>query len=408
MHRHTLVPGARKIGAARPDVFLMACTAAEAIKIAPVARAMRKARRLRPVIVAGGRRPELVRHALTGFGLHADITLLLGGDTLGQAELATRIVHELDRLLATRRPAAVLVHGDSTATLAAALASFWRRVPVVHLEAGLRSFDLTAPFPGEANRRMVSQLASLHLPPTPAAAANLADESFTGPNVLVVGDTAVDAVLASAKRRSPFTDPRLEDLATRVRAGLSRLVLAVVHHRETTGAALHDVLRALADMVLRNPGVELVLSTHPHPAVRESVYQELGRLVRVVATEPPSYPELAALLPLTTLALSDAAVLQQEAPSFGVPVLVLRETTEHSQSVHAGCARLVGADRARITAAADELLRDDRARAAMTAPGNPFGDGQAADRVEQAVAWMLGVQDDRPHEFTPPHTPVAA
>jgi UDP-N-acetylglucosamine 2-epimerase (non-hydrolysing) len=405
--RHTLVPGVRGTGAANPDVFLVVGSAAEAARIAPVARTMRRSGRMRPVLVAGGRRPELVAHALDGFGLCPDITLLSAREALGQAELASRIVDEIDRVLRARTPAAVLVHGDSTTTLAGALASFWRRIPVVHLAAGLRSFDLTAPFPEEANRRMVAQLASLHLPPTPAAARNLADESLTGPNVLVVGDTAVDAVLAESGHLLPFGDPRLEELASRVRSSTARLVLAVVHHRDTRGEALHRVLRALGDLVLGHPGVELVLSTHPHPAVRAAVYEALGRLVRVTAIEPPSYRELARLLPLATLALSDTVDLQQEAPSFGVPVLVLRDATEHPEAVQAGCARLVGTDRLRISLAADELLGGERARAELTALGNPFGDGHAAERVEQALAWMLGLQDERPEEFTP-RAPVAA
>jgi UDP-N-acetylglucosamine 2-epimerase (non-hydrolysing) len=406
MHRHTLVPGAKGVGAVNPEVFLVVGSAAEAAGIAPVARAMRRSARMRPVLVAGGRRPELVSHALAGFGLRPEVPLLSAKDTLGQAELASRSVDEVDRVLRARHPAAVLVYGASTTALASALAAFWRRIPVVHLAAGLRSFDLTAPFPEEANRRMVAQLASLHLPATPAAAHNLADESLTGPNVLVVGDTAVDAALAEAARRVPFGDPRLEDLAGRVRSATARLVLAVVHHRDTHGDALHRVLRALGDLVLGHPGVELVLSTYPHPAVRTAVYQALGRLVRVTAIEPPSCLELARLLPLTTLALSDTAELQQEAPSFGVPVLVLRDTTEHPEAVRAGCAHLVGTDRALITRTADAWLHDERGRAELAALGNPFGDGHAADRVEQALAWMLGLQDERPGEFTP-RAPVA-
>ncbi|GDY29533.1 non-hydrolyzing UDP-N-acetylglucosamine 2-epimerase [Gandjariella thermophila] len=407
MHRHTLVPGVNGVVATSPDVLLMVGCAAEAAKIVPVASVMRRRRRMRPVLVAGGRRPELVRHALEGSGLCPEVALVSARDSVGEAELASRLVAEMDRVLRARRPAAVLVYGDTTTTLAAALASFWRRVPVVHLAAGLRSFDLTAPFPEEANRRMVAQLASLHLPATPSAARNLAEESLIGPNVVVVGDTAVDAALAAAERTVPFTDPRLEDLVIRVRSGAARLVLAVVHHRDTRDDALHRVLRALGDVVLGNPGVELVLSTHPHPAVRAAVYQALGRLVRVIAIEPPPSAELARLLPLASLAVTDTVELQQEAPSFGVPVLVLREATEHPEAVEAGCAQLVGTDRLRITRAAGELLRDRHVRADLAARGNPFGDGHAAERVEQALAWMLGLQDERPAEFTP-RAPVAA
>ena len=397
-----LVPGPRQFyRGAVPEVFLVAGTRPEAVKMAPVAAAMFAGGRIRPVLVNSGQHPEMVDQALESFGFAADVRLKLNRVTGGQAELTSQLIEELDRLFAERSPSAVLVQGDTTTTLAGALAAFWQQIPVVHLEAGLRSHDLTSPFPEEGNRKMVGQLASLHLAPTADAAAHLAAESLQGNNVLTIGNTVVDAVLDVAARRAPYGDTRLQEIENRVQGGQSRLVLVTTHRRESWGEPLDRVLRAVADIVEARPDVEIVLPAHPNPAVRGQVLDVLGGVGRVTITDPLPYAQMARLLAQCTLVLSDSGGIQEEAPSFGVPALVLRDVTERMEAVNAGCAVLVGTDRERITSLTVDLLDNPSAREAMTADGNPFGDGLASVRTEQALAWLLGLQQQRPVEFAP-------
>ena len=397
-----LVPGPRQFYRGEvPEVLLIAGTRPEAVKMAPVAAAMFAGGRIRPVLVNSGQHPEMVDQALESFGFVADVKLKLNRLSGGQAELTGQLIEELDRLCTEREPAAVLVQGDTTTTLAGALAAFWRQIPVVHLEAGLRSHDLTSPFPEEGNRRMVGQLASLHLAPTADAAAHLAAESLRGNNVLTIGNTVVDAVLDVAARRAPYGDRRLQAIENKVHDGQSRLVLVTTHRRESWGEPLDRVLHAVADVVAARPDVEVVLPAHPNPAVRGQVLDVLGGTRRVTITDPLPYAQLARLLAQCTLVLSDSGGIQEEAPSFGVPALVLRDVTERMEAVNAGCAVLVGTDRERIASLAVRLLDHPAAREAMTADGNPFGDGLASVRTEQALAWLLGLQQQRPVEFAP-------
>ncbi|MGY6655556.1 non-hydrolyzing UDP-N-acetylglucosamine 2-epimerase [Amycolatopsis sp. TRM77291] len=383
----------------RPRVWLVMGTRPEAIKLAPVAEAIELAGRMEPVLVATGQHPTMVDQALETFGARADVTLPLHRRDGGQPELLGQMLTGLDELAEREPPAVVVVQGDTTTTLAGTLAAFWRRIPVVHLEAGLRSFDLAAPFPEELNRRLVTQAASLHLPPTPAAAENLSRELVAAERILVTGNTSVDAIRAIADRGA--VDYRDERVAAAVEAATQGepLVLVTAHRRESWGEPLRQVLRAVAELVARHPGVCVVLPAHPNPAVRELVGAELGGVSRVVVTEPLRYDELAGALAAATLVLSDSGGIQEEAPTFGVPVLVLREVTERMEAVHAGCARLVGTDRELIVRTASELLTDPRARAAMMSNGNPFGDGKAASRTELALARLLGLTAEPVEEF---------
>ncbi|WP_432987942.1 non-hydrolyzing UDP-N-acetylglucosamine 2-epimerase [Dactylosporangium sp. CA-233914] len=374
-----------------PEVFLIAGTRPEAIKLAPVAAAMRAAGRLSPVLVASGQHPTMVTQALAAFDVEADVTLPLQRVTGSQPELLTEMIKQLDSLLETRRPAAVIVQGDTTTTLAGAMAAFWRRIPVVHLEAGLRSGDLDSPFPEEANRKLVGQLAALHLAPTALAATNLLDESVAPANVLITGNTVVDAAIEIAARELPFDDARVAAAVDAAEHGEARLVLVTAHRRESWGEPLERILRAVKRLVEAYPDIRVVLPAHANPAVRAQVEAGLAGVPRVTITDPLPYPSLARLLSHAYLALTDSGGIQEEAPTFGVPALVLREVTERVESLHAGCAKLVGTDEDLIVAEAARLLDDPALREAMTASGNPYGDGLASTRTEQAVAALLGL-----------------
>jgi UDP-N-acetylglucosamine 2-epimerase (non-hydrolysing) len=373
-----------------PEVHLIGGTRPEAVKLAPVVIAMREAGLLRPVLVASGQHPAMVDQALAAFDLRPDVTLRVARSTGTQAELLTEMIRQLDELWADRAPAAVIVQGDTTTSLAGALAAFWRRIPVVHLEAGLRSGDLDSPFPEEANRRLVAQVAALHLAPTPLAAMNLLDENIATGDVLITGNTVVDATLAVAGRQLPFENAAV----AQARAGSDkRLVLVTAHRRESWGQPLNRILAAVAVLIAKYPDIEVILPSHPNPAVRKQVDATLGGLERVTVTEPLPYPDLSRLLSEAYLVLTDSGGIQEEAPSFGVPALVLRDVTERVESLDAGCAKLVGADADAIVREASLLLDSRVRRDAMTAGGNPYGDGLAARRTAQATAALLGLAD---------------
>jgi UDP-N-acetylglucosamine 2-epimerase (non-hydrolysing) len=374
-----------------PEVFLVAGTRPEAIKLAPVAAAMRAAGRMRPVIVATGQHPTMVHQALAAFGEKADVELELDRGDGGQPDLLAELVRSLDVHLARSVPAVVLVQGDTTTTLAGAMAAFWRQIPVVHLEAGLRSGDLAAPFPEEGNRRMVAQLSRVHLAPTTASAQNLLDEGIPAERVLITGNTVVDAALQVASQRADMPEPELGEVVEAAEAGRIRLVTVTAHRRESWGAPLDRVLRAVRRLLVRYPDIHVVLPTHPNPAVRAQVEARLAGVDRATVTGPLPYQALTRMLAASFLVLTDSGGIQEEAPSFRVPVLVLREVTERMESVAAGCARLVGTDEDLIVAQAATVLDDPRVRAAMTASGNPYGDGHASERTEQAIASLLGL-----------------
>jgi UDP-N-acetylglucosamine 2-epimerase (non-hydrolysing) len=373
-----------------PEVHLIGGTRPEAVKLAPVAVAMRAAGLLAPVLVASGQHPTMVSQALAAFDLTADVTLHIERGTGSQAELLTELIRQLDALWAERAPAAVIVQGDTTTSLAGALAAFWRRIPVVHLEAGLRSGDLDSPFPEEANRRLVAQIAALHLAPTPLAAMNLLDENVAVGDVLVTGNTVVDATLAVAGRKLPFENPAV----AAARAGsTNRLVVVTAHRRESWGAPLDRILAAVRTLIERYEDIDVILPSHPNPAVRAQIEAGLGGVDRVTVTDPLPYPDLARLLSEAYLVLTDSGGIQEEAPSFGVPALVLRDVTERVESLDAGCARLVGSDTDLIVTEAAALLDSRVRRDAMTAGGNPYGDGLAAGRTAQATAALLGLAE---------------
>ncbi|WP_306214105.1 non-hydrolyzing UDP-N-acetylglucosamine 2-epimerase [Actinoplanes sp. RD1] len=385
------------------EVHLIGGTRPEAVKLAPVVLAFREAGLLTPVLVASGQHPTMVTQALAAFDLTPDVTLRVERGTGTQAELLTEMIRQLDGLWAERLPAAVIVQGDTTTSLAGALAAFWRRIPVVHLEAGLRSGDLDSPFPEEANRRLVAQVASLHLAPTPLAAMNLLDENVATEQVLVAGNTVVDAALAVAAGRRPYENQQVA--AAREAGADRRLVVVTAHRRESWGAPLDRILAAVRALVMRYDDIDVILPSHPNPAVRAQVEAGLAGVERVTVTDPLPYPDLARLLSEAYLVLTDSGGIQEEAPSFGVPALVLRDVTERVESLHAGCAKLVGSDPARIVSEAAELLDSQVRRDAMTAGGNPYGDGLAAARTAQATAALLGLAD-RPAPM-PAVTPAA-
>jgi UDP-N-acetylglucosamine 2-epimerase (non-hydrolysing) len=371
--------------------MLLAGTRPEAVKLAPLTLALGQRPGLRPLLVHSGQHQGMVEQALVPFGLGVDAWLDIPPRVSGtQAELVSALLPALDAALRRFSPGAIVVQGDTTTGLAGALAAFWLGIPVVHLEAGLRTHDLAAPFPEEGTRQMVSRIASLHLAPTEGAVAALLAEGIDQRRIAMTGNTVVDAVLAVAARDLPAHDQGLALLEMEIAETGGRLVLVTSHRRESWGEPLGRTLAAVRRIVAEHPDVQVLFPVHPNPAVRAQVVGELGGRARVTITEPLEYPDLVRALRLASLVLTDSGGIQEEAPTFGTPVLVLREVTERAEAIDAGCAWLVGTDTDLITTTAGRLLRGELRPSPV---GNPYGDGKAAELASAAIEELLGLPE---------------
>lgn len=380
----------------RARVMIVIGTRPEAVKLAPIARVLAGDALLRPVVVSTGQHRELLDQAFGCLGVEPDLDLALMQDRQDLAELTGRVLAGVTTAIRQFEPDALVVQGDTTTAMGAALAGFYERVPVVHVEAGLRSGDLGDPFPEEANRRLVSALAALHLAPTAGARDNLVREGHAIERVLVTGNTVVDALLLSVGGAAGWVEPALERLDHDPR----RVVLLTAHRRESWGAPLRSVGKAIAEVAEAEPGVLVVLPAHPNPAVRASLLEPLGGLGNVLVTGPLCYADMCRLLQRCHLVVTDSGGLQEEAPTLAKPVVVLRDVTERPEGVQAGAARLVGTELGPVRDTVLWLLRDDAAHAAMAAVANPYGDGRAAARSAGAIAHLLGLAA-RPAPFEP-------
>ncbi|MFC6303552.1 non-hydrolyzing UDP-N-acetylglucosamine 2-epimerase [Oerskovia jenensis] len=361
-------------------------TRPEAIKVAPVIKALEASEDFESVTVVTGQHREMLDQVNELFAITPDhdLDIFEHGATLVQ--IFARVIERLDPVLETAKPAAVIVQGDTSTSTAAALAAFYRQIPVVHLEAGLRSGDTSSPFPEEANRRITTQIAALHLAPTETSRANLLAEGVDDSTIVVTGNTVIDALLMTVGRQLPFSDPHLEDLAASGR----RILLVTTHRRESWGEAMEGVGRALAQIARAFPDVEIVLPAHRNPVVREAVIPRLAGLPNVMVTEPLPYGEFARLMSLSTVILTDSGGVQEEGPSLGKPVLVMRDNTERPEAVDAGGVRLIGTEEGRIVTETFKLLRADDL-AGITPNISPYGDGNSARSVVSALHRALRV-----------------
>ncbi|MGW6226568.1 non-hydrolyzing UDP-N-acetylglucosamine 2-epimerase [Cellulosimicrobium cellulans] len=356
-------------------------TRPEAIKVAPVIKALEESPDFESVTVVTGQHREMLDQVNELFGIvpEHDLNIMSHGQTL--AQIFARVIEGLDPILEKEKPAAVIVQGDTSTSTAAALAAFYRQIPVVHLEAGLRSGSIHSPFPEEANRKLTTQIAALHLAPTETSRANLLAEGVDDATIVVTGNTVIDALLTTVGKDVPFSDPRLEALAASGR----RKLLVTTHRRENWGGAMEGVGRALARIARAFPDVEIVLPAHRNPIVREAVLPQLDGIDNVTVTEPLPYGEFARMMALSTLILSDSGGVQEEAPSLGKPVLVMRENTERPEAVEAGTVVLVGTEEGSLFRHVSELLTDDEQYLRMSRAANPYGDGRAAKRSVRSI-----------------------
>lgn len=366
----------------KPLIVSVVGTRPDAIKSAPVILELRKfPDQVKSLIVATGQHREMLRQALGAFGLTPDIDLdiMEHGQTL--ANVTTRSLEGLDAVFATHGPNYVLAQGDTTTTFVAALASFYRDIPFGHIEAGLRTSNIRDPFPEEFNRRAAALVTKHHFAPTRHAAENLLKEGYSRGSVFITGNTGIDAVLGMAQTMAQDWFPEHE----------GRLMILTTHRRENWGEPQRRIARASRQILDAFEDLLLVVPMHRNPQVRQVLEEILGGHARIKLIEPPDYGPFVKLMERSTLILSDSGGVQEEAPAFGKPVLVLRETTERPEGVSAGTAKLVGTDEATILAEAVKLLSNKSAYKAMAHAVSPYGDGLAAQRIVCVLMQHFGL-----------------
>lgn len=396
-------------------------TRPEAIKLVPIILALRASAFYEPLVISTGQHGRMVEYIFELAGIEADARLWAGARRAGLNERVTSVMRRFedfcvarfeidpdtppstDDVLSGRRPGAILVHGDTSSAMAAALSSFHMRIPVMHVEAGLRTGGLNlTPFPEELNRQVISTVAAMHFAPTSNNLENLVRENIPVERVFVTGNTGIDAIRWSSSLDVRFDNPRLQE----IHDGDSRVVVVTAHRRENWGDGLRGIAEGVARLARDSGEVDFVLPVHPNPRVREVLVERLSELDNVLITEPLGYATFSRLLGRCHMAISDSGGIQEEAPALGKPVLVTRETTERTEGIEAGTLKLVGTDPAVIHREGLRLLEDPVAYGEMSSAPNPYGDGHAADRIVAALEHLL-LGGDPPEQFGPGYSRAA-
>ncbi len=373
-----------------PRVLVVVGTRPEAIKMAPVVHALRKREgAVECELALTGQHTDLVADVLRVFRLQPDhdLAIMREGQTL--YEVAEGCLSGLRELVQRRSPRMILVQGDTASVFFGALVGYFEGVAVGHVEAGLRSGDLRRPFPEEGFRRMTGVIADLHFAPTAGARQNLLREGIPDDRILVTGNPVVDALLRVSASELPVEDATLADLLEGALHG-APFVLLTAHRRESFGAPLEEAFEAVRALVDERAGLRVLYPVHPNPRVRDPARRILGGHPRIHLVKPLSYPDLVRALARASLVLTDSGGIQEEAPTFGTPVLVLRDVTERPEGIEAGVATLVGTDRSLILGEAHRILDEPASARAARRTRNPYGDGQAGSRIAGAVEAFLG------------------
>lgn len=364
-------------------------TRPEAVKLAPVVHALSASDTLEPVVVLTAQHREMLDQMLKWFAITPDhdMNIMRHGQTL--AELTARVVQGLDELIDKIRPDLLLVQGDTITVMAASLAAFYQKVPVGHVEAGLRTDDLYNPFPEEMARRLTSRIAALHFAPTKLAVENLRREGITR-EVHLTGNTVIDALLDTSTRLANSKVD--EDLFKRVDFDNNRVLLVTAHRRENWGDAMDEIALALLQIAEEFPDIQILYPVHKNPIVRKSIEPVFERNDRLINIEPLDYVPFVYAMQKCFLILTDSGGVQEEAPSLGKPVLIMRTNTERPEAVEAGAAKLVGTTTNGIVEGARELLKNSESYSKMACAINPFGDGKASQRIISAIEAFLSVK----------------
>lgn len=369
-------------------------TRPEAIKMAPVVQSLLAHPEIETKVCLTAQHREMLDQVVDLFKLPVDYDLDIMRSGQSLYDITSRVLRGLEEVLEKEKPDYVLVHGDTTTTFTASLAAFYKQIKVGHVEAGLRTGDLAAPFPEEANRQLTGVLASLHFAPTETARENLLRENKKNENIFVVGNTVIDALLSTVKKDYTFEDEEIQAIEEH-----KRVILVTTHRRENLGAPMHYVYRALRRLVETVPDTEVVFPVHRNPLVREAVEEELDGAAGIHLVEPMEYEPFTNLMARSALVLTDSGGIQEEAPSLGKPVLVLRDTTERPEAVEAGTVKLVGTGEEKIYQTAYRLLTDEAAYHAMAEAVNPYGDGRSAGRIVETLLYAEGISHKKPSKF---------
>ena len=369
-------------------------TRPEAIKMAPLVRALQASESIESIVCLTGQHREMLDSVMDIFHLKSDYDLNIMEKRQTLSTITTKTLLGMEQVLEEAKPDLVLVHGDTSTTFAGALAAFYHQVKVGHVEAGLRTWDKYSPFPEEMNRTLVGDIADLHFSPTRANAENLRREAIMG-EIFVTGNTAIDAMQYTVRGDYTFTTELLNHLDF-----VHRRVIAVTcHRRENYGKPMQDIMHAILEVVERHPDVEVVYPVHLSPVVRECAFPILGGYDRIHLIDPIDVEEMHNLIARCAFVMTDSGGLQEEAPALGKPVLVMRRETERPEAVAAGTAKLAGVEKDVIVSMANELLDSPEAYAKMAKAVNPYGDGHACARITQAIEWYFGRTAERPADF---------
>ena len=374
----------------KKSILVFMGTRPEAIKLAPVVKALRNTDDFTCTVVATGQHKEMFRQVIDRFGIEVDAELDVMRPNQTLAELTARLMTSIDGWLGTSHPDLALVQGDTTTVLVSALACFYRRIPIGHVEAGLRTGNIWSPFPEEANRRLATPLVTLHFAPTESARESLLRESVPDASIAVTGNTVIDALFMEVAAQAEDAAMREAiDLELSALLGWRWLdhpyVLITGHRRENFGKGFDEICEAIAGLGRSFPDYRFVYPVHLNPNVKDHVNRLLGHLPNVKLIPPQGYTQFVALMSRCRLVLTDSGGVQEEAPSLGKPVLVMRDTTERPEGVAAGTALLTGPSAFNIIAHATRLLTDECAYDQMASAQNPYGDGHAADRIGQRI-----------------------
>ncbi|KSU60500.1 UDP-N-acetyl glucosamine 2-epimerase [[Bacillus] enclensis] len=369
-------------------------TRPEAIKMAPLVLELKKyPESFETIVTVTAQHREMLDQVLSIFDITPDYDLNIMKDRQTLIDVTTRGLEGLDKIMKEAKPDIVLVHGDTTTTFVASLAAFYNQISVGHVEAGLRTWNKYSPFPEEMNRQLTGVMADLHFAPTEKSAENLLNESKKEDGIFITGNTAIDALKTTVK------DEYKHEVLEKV--GDDRLVLLTAHRRENLGQPMRNMFRAIKRLVEEHDDIQVVYPVHLNPAVREVADEVLGNDSRIHLIEPLDVIDFHNFASRAHLILTDSGGVQEEAPSLGVPVLVLRDTTERPEGIEAGTLKLAGNEEENIYKLAKELLTDEQAHSEMSKATNPYGDGQASYRIAQAIRYQFGQLDERPNSFKP-------
>ena len=369
-------------------------TRPEAIKMAPVVRELLKHPEIETKVCLTAQHREMLDQVVDLFQLPVDYDLDIMKQGQSLYDITDRVLLGLKEVLEKEKPDLVLVHGDTTTTFSATLAAFYQQIDVGHVEAGLRTGNMYSPFPEEANRRLTSVLTALHFAPTETARQNLLKENQKDDHIFTVGNSVIDALLATVKKDYVFEDKELQDIEEH-----KRIILVTTHRRENLGEPMRNVYRALRRLVETVPDTEVVFPVHRNPLVRQAVKEVLDCVPGIHLVDPMEYEPFTNLMARSAIILTDSGGIQEEAPSLGKPVLVLRDTTERPEAVASGTVKLVGTDEDKVYNTAYKLLTDEKAYKEMAESINPYGDGHTSERIVQAILYFYGISEKKPSVF---------